>query len=252
MRPPAARGRPSESTYPTPALVDLTGLDRTRKVLYVDLMDNTGIVGYARVSTDEQSVSGASLTAQRNAIESECAKRGWRTLRIEEDVLSGKSLNRPGLQAALELCRSGTAAGVVVSKLDRLSRSLIDFAGLLEDAKKHGFNVVALDLGVDLSTPSGEFLANVMASAAQWERRIIGERTKTALAVKRAQGTRLGRPPVLDPTVARRIAQERTQGRTLADIANRLNADQVPTAHGGVRWYPATVRAVAGRVSVLA
>jgi DNA invertase Pin-like site-specific DNA recombinase len=53
--------------------------------------------------------------------------------------------------------------------------------------------VVALDLGVDLSTPAGEFLANVMASAAQWERRIIGQRTKDALAEKRAQGIRIGR-----------------------------------------------------------
>src|SRR6185437_7338010 len=102
-----------------------------------------------------------------------------------------KNLKRPHLQAALAACRAGEATGLVVAKLDRLSRSLIDFARLLEEAKKHGFNVVALDLGVDLSTPSGEFLANVMASAAQWERRIIGERTKSALAVKRAQGMRL-------------------------------------------------------------
>ena len=86
--------------------------------------------------------------------------------RIEADVLSGKSLKRPGLQRALADCRGGAADGIVVAKLDRLSRSLIDFAGLLEDARKRGYNVAALDLGVDLSTPAGEMLANVMATFA--------------------------------------------------------------------------------------
>lgn len=63
---------------------------------------------------------------------------------------------------------------------------------LMGRAQSEGWNLVALDLGIDLSTPGGEFLASVMASAAQWERRIIGQRTKEALAVKRAQGVRLG------------------------------------------------------------
>jgi len=124
---------------------------------------------------------------QRGAIQAECERRGSQLVRIEEDVLSGRNLNRPGLQRALEGCRSGTVSGLVVAKLDRLSRSLIDFAGVLEQARREGWNLVALDLGVDLSTPSGEFLASVMASAAQWERRIIGQRTKDALAVKKAQ-----------------------------------------------------------------
>lgn len=213
-------------------------------------MGNEVVIGYTRVSTEEQGFSGAGLLAQREAIEAECNRRGWTLLGIEEEVLSGKHLRRPRLQAALASCREGRSTGIVVSKLDRLSRSLIDFARLLEEAKRSGFNVVALDLGVDLSTPSGEFLANVMASAAQWERRIIGERTKNALAVKRAQGTRLGRPPMLAPSIVRRIARERSQGRTLADIAARLNREEVPTAHGGLCWYPATVRSVLGRVTV--
>ena len=89
-----------------------------------------------------------------------------------------------------------------MARLERLSRSLIDFAELLRQARAGGWNVVALDLGVDLSTPQGEFLANAMASAAQWERRIIGQRTKDALAVKRAQGVRLGRPPSIPQALA--------------------------------------------------
>jgi DNA invertase Pin-like site-specific DNA recombinase len=89
------------------------------------------VIGYVRVSTEEQGASGAGLEAQRSAIESECARRGWELLRVEEDVLSGKSLKRPGLLAALAACGSGAVSGIVVAKLDRLSRSLVDFANLL-------------------------------------------------------------------------------------------------------------------------
>jgi DNA invertase Pin-like site-specific DNA recombinase len=148
------------------------------------------------------------------------------------------------LQRALEACRSGSADGIVASRLDRLSRSVIDFAKLLEDAKRRGFNVVALDLGLDLSTPQGELVATVLAGVAQWERRIIGQRTRDALAIKRAEGVRLGRPRSVPPRVVASIRRARIRGDTLTAIANRLNARGEPTAHGGRRWYPATVRGV--------
>jgi DNA invertase Pin-like site-specific DNA recombinase len=202
------------------------------------------VVGYIRVSTTEQGTNGAGLEAQRAAIEAECDRRAWQLIRIEEDVLSGRTLRRPGLQRGLEACRSGEADGVVVAKLDRLSRSLVDFAGLLAEAQAGGWNLVALDLGVDLSTPSGEFLANIMASAAQWERRLIGLRTKEALAVRRAQGVRLGRPPTVRPELARRIRSLRTRGHTLQAISDRLNAEGVPTPRGGAIWRPSSLRAV--------
>src|SRR5439155_27098060 len=134
------------------------------------------------------------------------------------------------LRAALEACRSGGVSGIVVAKLDRLSRSIVDFGHLLEEARKHDFNVVALDLGLDLSTPQGELVANVIASVAQWERRIIGQRTKEALAVKKAQGVRVGRPATLPANIARRIRRERAKGKSFAAISERLNADRVPTA----------------------
>jgi DNA invertase Pin-like site-specific DNA recombinase len=150
------------------------------------------------------------------------------------------------LQRALEACRSGEVGGVVCSKLDRLSRSLVDFAGLLADAQARGYNVVALDLGVDLSTPSGEFLASVMASAAQWERRIIGQRTKDALAVKRAEGVKLGRPRTMPEELRARIRAMRKRGLSLPAIAAALEEEGVPTTRGGKRWYASTVRAALG------
>lgn len=205
------------------------------------------VVGYARVSTEEQGVSGAGLAAQRRAIRAECERRGWYLLRVEEDVLSGRTLNRPGLTKALDDCRSGEASGILVAKLDRLSRSLVDFAALLAEAQAKGFNVVALDLGVDLSTPAGEFLAGIMASAAQWERRIIGQRTKDALAVRREQGVKLGRPALPKDALGRRISAMRKRGMTLQAIADKLNSEGEPTLRGGQEWRPSSVQVVLNR-----
>lgn len=204
-------------------------------------------VGYIRVSTAEQAEHGVGLDAQRQQIEAECERRGWTLIAIHEDAgASGKALKgRPGLSAALQSIEAGDADTLVVAKLDRLSRSLIDFATLLQSAHDQGWNLVALDLGIDLGTPAGEFLASVMASAAQWERRIIGARTKDALAIKRAQGVRLGRPVSIDPLIAERIRAEHAAGESLTAIAQKLNKERVPTARGGAKWYPSTVRAVA-------
>jgi DNA invertase Pin-like site-specific DNA recombinase len=82
----------------------------------------------------------------------------------------------------------------VVAKLDRLSRSLLDFANLMAAARTEGWALVALDLGVDMTTPAGEMIANVLASLAQFERRLIGQRKREGLAAKRSAGVRLARP----------------------------------------------------------
>jgi DNA invertase Pin-like site-specific DNA recombinase len=207
--------------------------------------DQSVIVGYIRVSTQEQADSGLGIAAQRSAIQTECQRRGWKLLKVcVDEGISGKSLDRPGVTEALTMVQSGQAGTLMVSKLDRLSRSLVDFAGLMAQATTQRWNLVALDLGIDLSTPAGEFMANVMASAAQWERRIIGQRTKDALAQKRAQGIRLGRRAVLDPQVVAEIVTAHEAGSGWSAIARDLNTRKVPTAHGGEKWHPSTVRAV--------
>jgi DNA invertase Pin-like site-specific DNA recombinase len=209
------------------------------------------VVGYVRVSTDEQASSGLGLDAQRAAIAEECKRRGWDLIEVFEDAgASGKSLvGRPALQEALSAVRSHEASALVVAKLDRLSRSLLDFAALMEDARKEGWALVILDLGVDTTTPSGEMIANVMATFAQFERRLIGQRTKEALAVKKGQGIKLGRPRSVSEDVVRRIRRERRAGRSLRAIAERLNDDEVATGHGGAKWYASTVRAVLGKTA---
>ena len=205
--------------------------------------DSVAAIGYVRVSTSEQAESGAGLAAQRTAIEQTCHHREWHLLEVAEDAgLSGKNLKRPGLIAAIERLEAGDASVLVVAKLDRLSRSLMDFAALMERSRQQGWALVALDLGVDTSTPHGEMIASVMASFAQYERRLIGLRTKDALAVKKAEGVRLGRPPVVEISVRRRIAELRDGGLTYRAIAAQLEYEGVAAPRGGTRWYDNSVR----------
>ncbi len=202
------------------------------------------VVGYLRVSTEEQAMSGLGLADQRAAIEAEAQRKAWESVEyVTDDGYSAKSLARPGITEALDRLRAGTAGVLVVSKLDRLSRSLLDFASLMAQAEREGWELVVLDMAIDTTTPSGALMANVMASFAEYERRIIGQRTSAAMQQLKAQGVRLGRPRVMAEHVTERIVSERGSGRTLAAIADGLNADEVPTARGGLKWYPSTVKA---------
>jgi len=211
---------------------------------YRAVATNTAL-GYVRVSTDEQATSGAGLAAQRAAIEAEATRRGWELLDVVEDAgFSGRDLRRPGIKTVLEALRLGEAAALIVAKVDRLSRSMVDFTALMDRSSREGWALVALDLGVDTSTPSGEAMVNVMATFSQFERRLIGQRTKEALAVKRAQGVRLGRPPVLSQELVDRLRRERASGATLQAIADGLDRDGIPTAQDGRHWHAGTVRDV--------
>jgi DNA invertase Pin-like site-specific DNA recombinase len=201
---------------------------------------------YVRVSTAEQADSGAGLAAQETALRVDAERRGWQVAAVHTDAgASGKSLDRrPGLADALRAVETGQADVLAVAKLDRLSRSVLDFAALMERSRRRGWGLVALDLGVDTSTPSGELMAGVVATFAQYERRLIGQRTRDALAEKRAQGVRLGRPQTLGQDVVARVVAERAEGHTLRAIAAALTADRVPTARGGAAWSSSSVQAV--------
>lgn len=208
-------------------------------------------IGYLRVSTAEQADSGAGLTAQRAALTAAAHARGW-DLRIlaDEGVSAGDSATadkRPALTAALEQLAAGHAHALMVAKLDRLSRSVAHGAGLLELAQRQHWTLVALDLAVDTSTPAGEMFGNLLLTMARFEKRLIGQRTRDALAVKKAAGVRLGRPPALPADVVARILDQRHAGHSYPHIANQLNHDHIPTAHGGARWWPATIAAICRR-----
>lgn len=204
-------------------------------------------IAYLRVSTDKQRDSGAGLAAQRTAIEAAAAARGWPAdeLVFVKDVLSGKSAKRPGLERARAMLANGEASTLIVAKMDRLSRSLLDFASIMADAQAQRWALVALDAPVDPSTPQGEMMATMLTAFAAYERRLIGERTKAALAVKRAEGVVLGRPRVLSDAIRERIKAERGDGTTWEMIAARLTVAGVPTARGGSEWHASTVRKIA-------
>jgi DNA invertase Pin-like site-specific DNA recombinase len=190
-------------------------------------------IGYIRVSTDGQVESGAGLQAQRATILTECERRGLPLLGLVEDAgLSAKTLDRPVLAGALAQLEAGEAAVLVVAKLDRLARSVADFANLVRVAERQGWALLACDLGMDMTTATGGLLANITASVAEWEGKIIGARTREALAVRKAAGVKLGRPRQVHPAIARRIQRERTAGSTLQAVADRLNAEGTTTPTG--------------------
>ena len=207
------------------------------------------VLGYVRVSTSEQAASGLGLAAQEAAIRHHCERNGWELVDlVHDDGVSAKDLKRPGLRHALERIASGEVAGLVAAKLDRLSRSVVDFATLMTWMDDAGASLVALDMGIDTSTAAGRLVANVMAAVAEWERDTIAARTRDAAAVRRTQGGVMGLPGVRDsrPDLAYRIALERQAGSTWQAIADRLNAERVPTIRDGALWRVSAVQSAAG------
>lgn len=198
------------------------------------------IRAYLRVSTADQAESGHGLAAQRAAIEREAVHRGWTDIAWYVDGgRSGKDLDRPEMSRLLADVRRDDL--LICAKVDRLSRSLVDFASLVEESQKRGWSIVTLDLGLDLSTAQGEFVASILAAFARMERRLIADRTRDAMQAAKANGQRFGRPSEIPIEVMERIEDERASGLTLAAIAGGLNRDGTPTPQGG-RWWPSSVR----------
>ena len=148
------------------------------------------VVGYIRVSTEEQKRSGAGLAAQSRSIESACRERGWQLVSVEanEGVSAKSTKNRPALAHVLEALEAGEAGGLIVAKLDRLSRSVRDFCEILDRSQRQRWALVCLDLGLDTSTPTGKFTAQIIAAVAELERELIGQRTREGLESQRAKG----------------------------------------------------------------
>lgn len=205
---------------------------------------------YSRVSTDDQAESGLGLSDQQTRLNAWATMTGTdETISMVDEGQSGKSLDRPAMTKALAMLTNGDASTLVVMKLDRLTRSTRDLGELMERAQQDRWALVILDLGVDTSTASGKLVANVMVSVAQWERETTVERTKAALAAKKSQGHRLGRVPEIPAATRNRIAEDRAIGLSMAKIADRLNAEGVPTARGG-KWYGSTIAAVLKSVAL--
>jgi len=146
-------------------------------------------VGYARVSTDDQT-----LALQLDALQAAGCEV------IHEDRLSGAAAHRPGLIAALAACQSG---GVLhVWKLDRLGRSMSELISIIDDLKRRGVGLKVLTgegAAIDTTRPEGRLIFGVFAAFSEFERELIRERTKAGMRAARRRGKRVGRPCTLTP-----------------------------------------------------
>ena len=217
---------------------------------------NRVAVGYVRVSTQEQVSEGVSLDAQRDKLTSYCKFNSIKLIDIKADEgLSGGTLERPGLQAALAMLRRGTVNTLIVVKLDRLSRSLRDVCALVEDYfGKERFHLLSLCGMANTHSAAGRMVLMNLANYAQFEREMISERTRDAIRHLKSQGVRLGPAPygyaLSDDVDARgrrlivpipseqevvdRIKTLRTEGHSFEEIAQLLNAEGIPARRNGV------------------
>ena len=199
------------------------------------------IYAYLRVSTDHQAGDGHGLDAQRAAIEHEAEYREWDVTYIEE-AASAVSLDRIELNWILGDLGDGDT--LVVAKLDRLSRSVVDFGNLLAMSKARGWNIVALDFGMDTTTPNGKLVANILMSVAEWERETIAQRTKEGMAAAKAKGVRFGPESPLPDKTRTEIVKLSSAGNGNASIARHLTGLGIPTAGGKLVWSASQVRRV--------
>lgn len=202
------------------------------------------VIGYLRVSTEEQASSGLGLEAQRARITAEATHKGWQVRWLVDEGYSAKNLHRPAMREALRLLAAHEADALVVAKLDRFSRSVVDFSQTLILARKQGWAVVLLDLGVDTTTPNGKLVGGLMAQIAEWERDIIAQRTKEALAAAKSRGQRLGRPRATPDDVVAQVVGLHETGMSLRSIARSLTDSAVPTTRGAAEWRASSVRRV--------
>ena len=153
-------------------------------------MSRTGdILGYARVSTADQDLSGQKdRLLQHGAI------------RVFEDVISGKTFNRPGLAALLDQARPNDTLAVI--RLDRLGRSLKELLETVDGLKAREINLISLEERIDTTSAAGELVFHVFGAIAHFERRLISERTKDGLASARKHGRTPGRPPLQPATIS--------------------------------------------------
>lgn len=199
-------------------------------------------IGYVRVSTDEQGDSKLGLEAQAREIRDKAAYKKWELLDIRSDVASGASLKkRTELGRTLQDMKAGKADVLIVAKLDRLSRSVMDFASIMEMAQAEGWSLAVQDLDVDTSTTNGKLIMNIMISLAQWEREVIGDRTRAALKAVKARGQKLGRKPGVDDATLDLLHVLRRTGMSYQKIADTLNSEGIAGGQGG-KWHATTVR----------
>lgn len=177
-------------------------------------------IGYVRVSTDKQADEGISLSTQEAQIRQYAKLYDMQIVQvISDEGQSAKTLERPGIKRILHLLDSGTADGVVVTKLDRLTRSVFDLGYLLTNYMSK-YRFCSVHDKFDTDTASGRMILSILTTVSQWEREVISERTKSALQHKKANGERTGTIPY-----GKRLAPDGTY--LIKDTEEQWNIGQI-------------------------
>lgn len=217
-------------------------------------------IGYARVSTTDQAQEGISLEAQAAKIQAYAVLNDLDLVEIIEDAgKSGKDTNREGIQKALALIESGEVKAIIVYKLDRLSRKVVDTLTLIERVEKASSAFHSIQEKVDTHSAIGKFFLTITAAFAEMERNVISERTKDALSYKKSQGAYLGAVPYGYQLEGEELTEDqpetesietilamRQAGATFQAIATHLNEKGISTKRDR-KWYPTTVKNVIER-----
>ena len=225
------------------------------------------VVCYCRVSTADQADSGISLEAQVAKMQAYAALYDLTIVEVITDAgESAKTLNRPGLQSALAMLKAGKADGLLIVKLDRLTRSIADWQDLIDAyfGERGGKQLLSVNDSIDTRTAAGRLVLNVLITVAQWERETIGERTRDALQHKIRNGQRVGKVrfgfdlaadgvtlidnPAEQQTVAL-MRDLRAAGYTLRQIAAALTARGILTKEGNSQWQHQTVAYILRRAA---
>ncbi|WP_438727926.1 recombinase family protein [Parasphingorhabdus sp. DH2-15] len=210
------------------------------------------LIGYLRVSTGRQQVSGLGLEAQRSSIEQYASQIGETIEQVFVETESGSKKNRPELAAALVACKKQKAT-LIIAKLDRLARNVAFVSSLMEA----GVEFIAVD-----APYANKLMLHILSAFAEHEREMISERTKAALAAAKARGVKLGRNGAVLAAQNKAAAdkhaelvQKHIMGAldegcvTYQAIAKHLTSEGVKTADSG-RWHPATVRLIMKRLNI--
>ena len=188
---------------------------------------------YVRVSGNGQDTKSQEPDLKRWAGAQEEPVKWYR------DKATGKNMDRPGWQKLEAAIRKGQVSAVVVWRIDRLGRTAKGLTALFDDLRERKVNLISLKDGLDLSTPAGRLMANVLASVAQYETEVRGERVRAGQAVARAKGKRWGgsKPGVrkqVSDTQVRAIRQMKSEGETITNIAKALSLSR-PTIYAILR-----------------
>jgi DNA invertase Pin-like site-specific DNA recombinase len=201
------------------------------------------VIGYITISAGPTVGDDDESSA---AIEAMCERSGWQLVEIVRDREVASALERPALGYALERIANDRADGLVISDLQRLTRSIVELGALMAWFRDAQAALIALDLDIDTSTAAGHHVASTLIT--------LSDHAHERIAVRGRNGTseangrrRAGGPAVSnDPELLERIAAMRAADMTLQAIADQLNEEGVPTLRGGQKWRPSSIQAALG------